>query len=80
VQQLRACPELIVVRGVLGRRYGAQSLRTVLDEQSQVYVENARAGWNALLLRRGRRGFEVLPTASSKRNIQQSTTSRAIRR
>ena len=45
-----SCPELIVVRGLMNGRFGAQSLQTVLDEFPQVYVENPLAGWSVLFV------------------------------
>jgi hypothetical protein len=62
--QFRKCPELIVMWGVLDGRYGPQSLRTVLDTYSQVFIHNRREGWCALVERRGRRGFAILPQRS----------------
>lgn len=79
VQRARDCPELLVVRGMLGRRYGPQSLRTVLDEQPQLYVENPVADWSALMLRRGRHSFEVLPAAGRTRNANRRAASNARR-
>ena len=59
VRHLRRHPELIVVRGVLFGRYGSQSLRTVLDEFPEVYVENPVTGWSILLVRRRGNGIAI---------------------
>jgi hypothetical protein len=64
LRQVRRCPEMIVVHGRLHDRYGQQSLRTVLDEFDQVYVDNPVAGWCVLLAPRGRKGVSVVASRS----------------
>jgi hypothetical protein len=47
VAQFRKCPELVIVRGVL--------------DGHQVFIQNPTEGWCALVERRGRRGFAIMP-------------------
>ncbi len=65
LHQLRHCPELIIVRGVLHGRFGAQSLRTVLDEFDQVCVGNPTANWWALVIRHGSARLAVIDDRST---------------